>query len=122
MSLPPNFTYPTSGRRVNPDGTVDVKCRICEKTICREPYRGFSTAICVVCQGEIEHGKKPEEIVAQMQKREFDEANAVYDDLGPAGFKVAGLGTRIKEVIEKIKISSSKRKREPLFAKKDIIK
>lgn len=121
MSLPPSFTYPVTGRRVNPDGTVDIKCLICEQTICREPYRGFSTAICVVCQGEISAGKKPEEIVAQMKKREFDNANEVYDDLGTGGFKVTGLGERIKDVIQKIKVASGRRKRAPLFAKKDKI-
>jgi hypothetical protein len=116
------FTYPTSGRRVNPDGTIDIKCRICGKTICREPYRNFSTAICAVCQGEIEAGRRPEDLILEVQAQEQNQARDVYNDLGTGGFKVIGIKERIKEVVEKIKTAASRRKRGSLFAKKDVIK
>lgn len=116
------ITYPFNGRRVNPDGTIDIKCRICEKTICREPYRKFSTAICAVCYGEIEKGKTPEEILAQVKAQEDAVGRGIIDDLGPTNFKVIGLGTRIKEVVEKVRKAATARRRSPLFEKKDEIK
>jgi hypothetical protein len=106
-------------RRVGADGLITIKCRICEKDICREMYRGFSTAICAVCQGEIERGKRPEDLMDEVHAREVKARDDVYDDLGPLGFKVAGLGQRIKEVVVKVKEAAQKRRRSPLFAKKD---
>ena len=113
--------YPVSGRRVNPDGTIDIKCRICEKTICRETYRRFSTAICAVCHGELEKGKAPEEILASVKEAEQNTASEVYNDLGPMNFKAIGLGQRVKEVIEKVRKAATQRRRKPLFAQKDKI-
>ena len=38
-------------RRMNPDGTVTVVCKICGKPLYRGMYQGFSTAKCSDCNG-----------------------------------------------------------------------
>jgi len=83
---------------------------------------GFSTAICAVCHGELEAGKKPEEIVAQTVQRERDEAAELYNDIGMGGFKVHGLKKRIQQIVEEVRQAATRRKRSPLFAKKDEVK
>lgn len=116
---PPGGFLGPSGRRVGSDGLLEIKCRICEKTICKEQYRGFSTAICAVCQGAIEQGQRPEEIMARTKQKEEEEARELYNDIGGANFKAMGIGQRVKEVIQKVKQAAQGRRRAPLFAKKD---
>ena len=106
-------------RRVGSDGLITIICRICEKPICKQMYQGFSTAICAVCQGELERGKRPEEIMDEVYLRENKQREAVLDDLGPGGFKAVGIGQRIKEVVQKVKETAQGRKRGPLFSNKD---
>jgi hypothetical protein len=106
-------------RRVGSDGLITIICRICEKPICRQMYQGFSTAICAVCQGEIDRGKRPEDIMQDVWSREEKAKADVYDDLGPLNYKVAGIGQRIKEVVQAVKQAAQARKRAPIFAKKD---
>ncbi len=113
------FIQPAAGRRVNSDGTVTIICRICEKPICREMYRGFSTAICAYCSGELERGKRPDEIIRQMVAKEEEQGRELYNDLGMAGFKVAGIGKRIKEVIDTIRQKATGRRRGGLLTNKD---
>jgi len=125
MGGPPQFFFGSqgvgNGRRIGADGKIDIKCRICEKTICREMYRGYSTAICAVCSGELEKGKTPQEIMDNVLDQEQKSADEARIDLGPLNFKVAGIGERMKDVIQKIKVAAVRRKRAPLFAKKDKI-
>lgn len=106
-------------RRLNPDGTVAIICRICEKTICNEGYRGFSTAICAVCHGELEKGKTPEEIMNQTIEREREQAADVYNDIGMGGFKARGFGKRMREVIQQVREVATRRRRSALLSKKD---
>jgi hypothetical protein len=113
------FIQPVVGRRVNSDGSVDIKCRICEKTICREMYRGFSTAICAHCSGELERGMRPEDIIRQTVAKEEEQGRELYNDLGTAGFKVSGIGKRIKEIVETIRQKATKRRRGSLLSNKD---
>ena len=108
-------------RKVNSDGTITIICRICERPISREQYRGFSTAICAVCHGELERGKRPEEIIAQTIATERDQAADVYNDIGAGGFKARGLGARIKDLVEKVRTVATKRRRGALLSKKDKI-
>jgi hypothetical protein len=84
-------------------------------------YRGYSTAICAVCSGELEKGKTPQEIMDNVLDQEQKSADEARIDLGPLNFKVAGIGERMKDVIQKIKVAAVRRKRAPLFAKKDKI-
>lgn len=44
-------TAPNYPRRINADGTIDIRCKICGEFICRTLYRGFSTSICHQCGG-----------------------------------------------------------------------
>lgn len=106
-------------RKVNSDGTITIICRICERPISREQYRGFSTATCAVCHGELERGKRPEEIIAQTISVERDQAADVYNDIGMGGFKAKGLGTRIKDLVEKVRTVATRRRRGALLSKKD---
>lgn len=108
-------------RGLNSDGSVTIICRICEKTISKEQYRGFSTAICAVCAGELERGKRPEEIMAQTVVMEREQAAEVYNDLGMGGFKAKGLGPRIKDLVERVRTVATKRRRGPLLSKRDKI-
>lgn len=108
---------PISGRRLNTDGTINVMCRVCERVISRELYRGFSTAICLKCQGLLEQGKSVEEILAATKKEEETQAADLYNDVGT--FKVTGIGPRIKQVVAQVKQRAQARKRPPLFAEKD---
>lgn len=108
-----------SASRVRSDGRVKIRCRICGKTISTESYRGFSTAICAVCQGEVEKGKTPDEILAMVKKQEDVERHDLYNEIGPSNFRTVGFGTRIKEVVQKIRVAATKRRRSPLFANKD---
>jgi hypothetical protein len=117
MGIP--FTTPVVGRRVNSDGTVDIKCRICERTICREMYRGFSTAFCAFCSGELERGKRPDEIIRKVVAMEEEQGRELYNDLGQGGFKVAGIGKRTKEIVETIRQKATGRRRGPLLSNKD---
>jgi hypothetical protein len=125
MGWPPGFNYVSGGfgnrRRLNSDGTISIICRICEKEISREAYRGFSTAICAVCNGELEKGKRPEDIIAQTVVAERDQAAELYNDLGMGGFKAKGLGVRIKDMVEKVRVAATRRRRSPLLSKKDKI-
>jgi hypothetical protein len=118
----PLFTFLGNGtnRRVDSTGRVKIVCRICGKTIATESYRGFSTAICAVCQGEVEKGKTPEEILAMVKKREEAERHELYNEIGPSSFRAVGIGERIKDVVLKIRTAATKRRRSPLFAKKDV--
>ena len=111
--------YGTRTSRLGADGRITIICYICEKPICRETYRGFSTAICAVCAGEIERGKRPEDIIAATVESEKKLRNQVLEDLGPGRFKVFGIGKRIKEVIETVKKAAQTRRRKPLFEGKD---
>ena len=116
----PLYTFLGSGgNRVGSDGRVKIKCRICGKTIAHETYRGFSTAICAVCQGEVEKGKTPDEILAMVKKQEDVERHELYNSIGQSNFRVVGFGQRLKEVVEKIRVAATKRRRSPLFANKD---
>jgi hypothetical protein len=119
----PLFSYlgPSTKRRVGSDGLVTIMCRICERPITKEQYRGFSTAICAVCQGEVERGKTPEEILAIVRKQEEIQKNDLYNEIGPSNFRAVGFGERIKEVVQKIRVAATRRRRSPLFAKKDKI-
>jgi hypothetical protein len=119
----PLFSYlgPSGKRRVGSDGLVTIVCRICTKPISREQYRGFSTAICAVCQGEVEKGKTPDEILAMVKKQEEVQRHDVYNEIGPSGFRAHGLGERVKEVVQKIRTAATARRRSPLFAKRDKI-
>lgn len=117
-----SFLGPATHRRVGSDGRVKILCRVCGKIISVEGYRGFSTAICAVCQGELEKGKTPEEILAMVKKQEEEQKISVYNEIGPGNFKAIGFGTRVKEVIDKIRVAATRRKRAPLFAKKDVEK
>lgn len=121
--VPGNLSYLGAGdtgrKRVGSNGMLEIICRICEKKIVTQSYQGFSTAICAVCQGQIEAGKRPEDIIAAKGKEEANEAADLYNDLGPGGFKVFGIGKRFKEVVEKVKETATKRKRKALFSEKD---
>ena len=108
-----------AGRKLNADGTITIKCRICGKDISRQMYRGFSTAICAVCQSEVEKGKTPEEILAIVKKQEEEQKINLYNEIGPSNFRVIGLGRRIKEVIQEIRQKATRRRRTPLFSNKD---
>ena len=123
----PNLGYdpallPPRSKRMHGDGTITIVCRICETSISREMYRGFSTAICAVCNGDLERGKRPEEIRANVFKTEESQKHDLYNDIGPKSFKAEGLGKRIKEVIETVKQAAQKRRRAPLFSNKDVKK
>lgn len=111
--------YGTRTSRLGADGLITIICYICEKPICREQYRGFSTAICAVCAGEIQRGNRPEDIIAKQVKKEWDDRNKVIDDIGPGGFKVFGIGARIKEIVQKVKVAAQGRRRKPIFEMKD---
>ncbi len=117
----PIFTFlgPGTKRRVGSDGLVTIICRICTKPISKEHYRGFSTAVCAVCQGEVDKGKTPEEILAMVKKQEEVQRHDVYNSIGPSNFRVMGIGERIKEVVDRIRVAATRRKRAPLFANKD---
>src|SRR6266566_4134745 len=123
MGIPPQFFFGLQGggqgRRVGADGMISVKCLICEKTICRELYRGYSTAICAVCSGQLEQGKTALELMEQAREQEQKEVQGLAEDLGPLGFKVTGLGERMKDVVKKVKTKAAVRRRKPLFASKD---
>lgn len=106
-------------KRLHADGTVTILCRICERPISREMYKGFSTATCAVCFGELERGKRPDEIMAERAAQERQQANAVYDDIGGQRFRAHGFGQRIKEVIEQVKMKATARRRGPLMSGKD---
>lgn len=106
-------------RKLNSDGTISIICRICTKVISKEGYRGFSTAICAVCQGEVEKGKTPEEILAMVKKQEETQRHDLYNEIGPSNFRAMGIGERIKEVVQKIRTAATRRRRSPLFANKD---
>ena len=82
-------------------------------------YRGFSTAICAVCQGEVERGKTPDEILAMVKKVETEQVHSLYNEIGPSGFRAHGFGQRIKDIVKKVREAATKRRRSPLFAKKD---
>lgn len=82
-------------------------------------YKGYSTAICAVCQGELEKGKRPEDIIAQTKQREEDAAIKAIDDIGPGNFRVMGIGKRMREVLEKVKAKAQGRRRGSLFSEKD---
>jgi hypothetical protein len=114
---PVTFGYGTS-RRVRSDGTVQITCSVCTKPIISQQYRGFSTAICAVCQGEIEAGRRPEDLIGQQLKVENEQKIDLYNDL-KHGFKVSGIVKRAKEVVEEVRKAASKRRRAPLFARKD---
>ena len=101
------------------DGSITIRCRVCGKKIIRQQYRGFSSAICAVCQGEIEKGVTPEEILANVKKQEEVNKLGLYNGIGPGNFKAHGFGQRTKEVIEKIRKAATRRRRGPLFSKKD---
>ena len=107
-------------KRLHADGTITIICRICERPISRELFRGFATATCAVCYGELERGKRPEEIMAQVRKQEDVQRHDLYNDVGPKGFKAEGIGERIKDVITKVKTAAQRRRRSPLFSKKDL--
>ncbi len=111
----------TSGRKVNTDGTIDIKCRICAKTICREPYRRFSTAICATCNGDIAMGYNPEEILQRALAGEQAVVDETFQDIGPGNFKASGIKQRIRDVVEKVKKAAVGRRRSPLLSKKDKI-
>jgi hypothetical protein len=117
----PLFSYLGAGtnRRVGSDGRVKIACRICGKTISTESYRGFSTAICAVCQGEVEKGKTPDEILAMTKKVEQEQVYTLYNEIGQRGFRAHGIGERIKDIVQKVREAATKRRRSPLFAKKD---
>lgn len=119
----PRFTFlgPSGRRRVGSDGLVTIVCRICEKPISKEMYRGFSTAICAVCQGYVDQGKTPDQILAMVKKQEEEVKYTLYNEIGPSNFRAIGLGERIKEVVQKIRTAATRRRRSPLFAKKDKI-
>ena len=113
--------YGVNRRRVGSDGLIEIICRICERPICKEQYRGFSTAICAVCQGELEAGRRPEDLIRQsLQKEESDRAE-VISDLGMGGFRAVGIGQRIKDVIQQVRQKAFSRKRPPLLSVKDKI-
>jgi len=106
-------------KRLHADGTITIVCRICEKPISREMYRGFSTAICAVCHGDLERGMRPEEIRARAERHDDTIRHDVYNDIGPKGFKAEGIGMRIKEAIQQVKQAAQRRRRSPLFSNKD---
>lgn len=112
---------PVRSRQVHADGTITIMCRICERGIIRQTFRGFSTAICAVCQGELERGKTPDEILADVHKREKQQQQELYNDIGPGGFKAEGITPRLKEIVQKVKQAAQRRKRGSLFSKKDKI-
>src|SRR6266700_889408 len=86
------------GRRVGADGLINIVCRICEKTICRELYRGYSTAICAVCSEQLDRGLTAQEVLEQARLQDQQQLADVAEDLGPLNFKVAGIGKRMKDV------------------------
>ena len=111
--------YGINRRRVNSDGLIEIICRICERPICKEQYRGFSTAICAVCQGELDAGRRPEDLIRQVVQDESRQRDNVLDDLGMGGFRAHGIGERIKQAIQKVRKAAQVRKRAPLFSVKD---
>jgi hypothetical protein len=120
LEYDPFYRAPNSkSNRVGSDGLITIICRICEKPICRQMYQGFSTAICAVCAGEIQAGRRPEDLIRDTVAKEDKERRDVLDDLGMGGFKVAGIGKRIKDVVATVKKVAQARKRKPLFAEKD---
>lgn len=108
-----------AGRKLNADGTITIKCRICGKDISRQMYRGFSTAVCAVCQNEVEKGKTPDEILAMVKKQEENLKINLYNEIGPNNFRVIGIGKRIKDFVQEIREKATRRRRTPLFANKD---
>lgn len=119
--FPPGTEIRPRGRRIGADGMVTIICRICEKPICREPYRKFSTAICAVCHGELEQGKRPEDIISAYREQNKQMEVQVKEDVGPGGFKALGIGKRLREVVADVRKAIGQRKPPPIFSQRDQI-
>jgi hypothetical protein len=116
-------------RKVNPDGTVTVVCRICGKPLYRGMYQGFSTAKCSDCAGVPTDGMITGAITLPDGRVVYQPAQTadalLYPDapemekvgLARAIFRALGFG-RAKEpqpeATESRKISREKR-RKPIF-------
>lgn len=105
---------PNSSRRIGPDGTVEIVCRVCGNPIIRAQYRGFSTAICASCAGG-EGIPVPEQ---QPEPNLYNEGEST-GWFGKVGFVFRALGFGRKKPA--ITAASSKvaaaKKRKPLFSK-----
>ncbi len=120
----PGFFFPQQGtkegRRIHADGTISIVCRICERVVARQLYRGFSTVICSVCAGLQEGGKTAEEIREEVRKREEQLVQDLYNhELGGQTFRAKGLGERITDKVKQIRQRLT-RKRRPLLEEKDV--
>ena len=105
---------PMTGRRLNADGTVDIRCRYCGKAITRRLYDRFSTATCAVCYKEELAGKTPEEIIYAAQQAELKQYTEVVDDMPASGFRAIGLRKRLAEVVDVIKQRLGRKRRDIL--------
>lgn len=120
-------------RRMNPDGTVTIVCRICGKPMYRGMYQGFSTATCSDCYGVptdkvvtgatvLPDGRvvyQAEQLGDAILYNEAPEMEKV--GLARAVFRALGFG-RPKEpkppAVESRKIAREK-KRKPIFGPED---
>jgi hypothetical protein len=104
-------------RKPNADGTVTVVCRRCGDPIIRMISRGFSTAICLKCQG------------IEVPEPEVEQFEGVYGN-DPAKEKVGkvqslfrALGFRKKKPPkppqEKSREMAKEKQRKPLFGPED---
>lgn len=112
---PPDSSALTFKRssRVAHDGTVMLKCYICEKDVCRVTYSGYGTVTCAVCQALKEEGLSIETIrdrIAREQIAEIVATDDLYNNLA-GGFRAAGLGRKISDAVDKVKKRFAKKKR-----------
>lgn len=112
FQLPPNQSSPSRNQRH--DGTIIVRCRVCEKAICNVPASGYATVICANCFSLQQQGLTEESIrrrVQQEVEKAQESSPDLYNELGSQGFKATGFGRVISRVVAEIKKRGSKRKR-----------
>lgn len=107
-------------RRLNSDGTIDVHCKICGNFICRQMYKGYSTAICHWCANDIprplEEDPNPATVNLYNEEESEKQRSGAYGLSGFA-FKAVSLLKKVfkpKPTSEKI---AGAKKRRPLFEK-----
>jgi hypothetical protein len=102
-------------RKLGNDGTVEIFCRICERFISRQPYRGFSTAICYWCATGIPRPLEEDPTPASVNL--YNESESDRQGLAGFVFKAVGFLKKIatsKTTSEKV---AGAKKRKPLFSK-----
>lgn len=61
-------------RGIGFDGSIDIRCSDCGEVICRQPYSGFSTALCLKCQRR--RDVLAEELKKQQEKMQKEQKHA----------------------------------------------